>query len=72
MNENRDCPYCESQDSAYVLGNLGQTVHYRCQNCGIQFSVTPKKKFKSKKQAKREALDLRAARRFKQSRLEGE
>jgi len=71
MNEDRVCPYC--QGTAYVLGNLGQTIHYRCQDCGIQFSASPKAfKLKPKADAKRQAKDRREAIKAKEKLQKGE
>jgi len=32
------CIYCTGQGR--LLGTLGNTTHYRCENCGLDFSVT--------------------------------
>ena len=31
------CPAC--QGPGYLLGKLGQLLHFRCRNCGIDFSI---------------------------------
>ena len=38
LNENPvSCPLCECNDS-HVLGILGDRVHIRCGNCGVNFN----------------------------------
>lgn len=64
MNEDRTCPYCKG--TACVLGNLGRIIYYRCQDCGIQFSVQPKKE-----KAKRATRNRRQAIQLKQNALNG-
>jgi tRNA(Ile2) C34 agmatinyltransferase TiaS len=34
------CPICPG--SGNLLGALGRTKHYRCRDCGAEFSRTPK------------------------------
>lgn len=35
------CPACDG--TSYLLGSLGHTRHYRCRDCGWDFSRTPKR-----------------------------
>lgn len=49
----RNCPNCPGQ--AYELGGLGNLKHYRCRDCGIQFSVkikTDRRKARERRQAR--------------------
>jgi rubredoxin len=32
-----DCPVCDGP--GVLLGDLGNLTHYRCRNCGMQFST---------------------------------
>jgi transposase-like protein len=32
------CPACGAEDDHIVLGSLGYLDHYRCRQCGIDFS----------------------------------
>lgn len=42
MSKTKACPICGGE--AVVLGSLGYITHYRCQDCGIQFNHTDKRK----------------------------
>lgn len=64
----KNCPACTTLSPS--IGTLGNLVYHRCPACGLQFSH--KVKAKNKKQAKKEARDLRQARLFKRQIREGE
>lgn len=34
-----NCPTCQGEDSGEVLGRLGNRDHFRCRNCGAEFSA---------------------------------
>lgn len=34
------CPVCADGGYAIELGSLGRRIHYRCRNCGVDFSNT--------------------------------
>lgn len=36
MEENPECPECYGP--GVPLGQLGRLMHFRCRNCGMQFS----------------------------------
>lgn len=36
ISDSPECPTCGGPGVS--LGNLGKRVHYRCRNCGIDFS----------------------------------
>jgi|SaaInlStandDraft_2_1057019.scaffolds.fasta_scaffold80571_4 DNA-directed RNA polymerase subunit RPC12/RpoP len=40
LGEMINCPTC-SGDS-YLMGYLGQSTYYRCENCGIEFTINYK------------------------------
>lgn len=37
MDEDAVCPLCGATNSP--MGALGKLIHYRCRDCGIQFST---------------------------------
>jgi tRNA(Ile2) C34 agmatinyltransferase TiaS len=42
----RYCPVCDGP--GMLLGSLGHLVHWRCQNCGMDFSSKARAKWKRK------------------------
>ena len=68
MNENRTCPYCNG--TAEVLGNLGNIVHYRCLDCGIQFRVNPHKRTSDQSRNHKAKAQSKARKQSQKAKLE--
>jgi transposase-like protein len=54
------CPYCDGQ--ATLLGVLGHTQHFRCRDCGADFSKTPARRQRTSRPATAQEVQVYHAR----------